>query len=294
MKLALGTAQFGMSYGITNQIGRVNSTEVKSILDCALSHGITTIDTANAYGQAEETLGYVVNNQPFQIVTKTKPINHSSITDLTINQIRDEIYLSLKRLRCEKIYGILVHHGEELLLKDGERLFEMLSKFKQNKQVSKIGVSVYTANTARKIIDQYPIDIIQVPLNILDQRMVNSGMLNILKNKGIEIHVRSAFLQGVVLAKQKELPKHFNLIHAQLTYLEEVSRKTGKSKLAIALNYLKSISEIDKILIGILNVSQLQECISAFSTVFTEKIDYSMFRCDDNLIIDPSNWVKQT
>ncbi|GGI82175.1 aldo/keto reductase [Legionella impletisoli] len=292
MKLALGTAQFGMNYGITNSTGRVSLPEIKSILDLSRSYGINTLDTAYVYGNAEESLGFIIEKDLFQIITKTKPVTQSSITNSVINQIKKGIQLSFNRLQQQKIYGLLVHHGEELLLKNGERLFDLLKTYKEKEQISKIGVSVYTVEAAMKIVEKYPIDLIQVPLNMLDQRMSNSGMLKILKEKDIEIHVRSAFLQGVLLENKKNLSKNFDRIHEQLANLEQLSSETGVSKLAIALSYLKSISEIDKIIIGVLNTIQLEECVSAFNTDIPQKINYQIFECKDNMIINPSNWEK--
>ncbi len=139
-------------------------------------------------------------------------------------------------------------------------------------------------------MDRYPLDLIQIPLNLVDQRMAKSGILKKLKHYNVEIHVRSAFLQGVLLSDISKLPIWFSPIFSQLSQLKILSKQTGLSKMSLALGFLKQLPEVDKVVVGVLDDQQLAECITAINTDVPEEIDYGVFECQDLSIIDPSKW----
>ncbi len=291
VKLALGTVQWGMPYGITNTDGQPDLISVEKIMDRAFTSGIDLLDTASAYGISEELLGrYVTEERSFRIVTKTVGLGNERIGDKEIERLKKGIDQSFMRLRRNKIYGILVHDAMELLLPGGERVFSELEALKQSNCVAKIGISAYSPDVVLKVTQKYPIDLVQVPLNLLDQRVVTSGILQKLKNEGVEIHVRSAFLQGTLLADIKTLPAKFNSIHKQFSLIEDVTKRAGLSKMALALSFIKRIPEVDRILVGVLNERQLEECLAAVNSDQIDEIDFRQFESHDLSIIDPSRW----
>jgi aryl-alcohol dehydrogenase-like predicted oxidoreductase len=150
MKLALGTAQFGMDYGVTNHRGRPESKEIEKILVTASESGVDFLDTARAYGQSEEILGEILgNNHSFKIVTKTLPLGVDVIGKYEIDKLSLDIECSLTNLHYAPLYGLLIHHGEELLLPGGELLFAKLQDLKNSGQIKKIGVSVYLSKCSK-------------------------------------------------------------------------------------------------------------------------------------------------
>lgn len=291
MKLGLGTVQFGMNYGITNTIGMVSQNEVNKILSVASSYGINTIDTAFSYGRSEEILGNVLkNNNNFNIITKTKPLLSNKVSNTSINDIARSIIHSFNRLQRNELYGLMVHNGEELLFHKGEKIFELLNNLKYQDRIKKIGVSVYSPETTNKILDRFHIDLIQFPINLLDQRMCETGTLKRLKSLGVETHARSVFLQGSLLQKLGYLPDFFQALNSQFRKLEEISKETNLSKLHIALNFLKKLPEIDKIIIGVVTHKQLLECIMQFNIEHSLPINYQTFSCNNPTILNPSYW----
>jgi len=175
-KLALGTVQFGMDYGINSGI-KVEQNEVLKIVNLARKSGIKLIDTAQLYGTSEKVLGNV-NTVDFDIVTKSRAFEQDIINENEANLVINDLDHSLKLLKQKSLYAFLVHHGEDLLKPGGEMIFNKLQILKEKGLVKKIGFSAYIDNQLIKIIDRFDIDIIQLPMNILDNRLINNGLLN--------------------------------------------------------------------------------------------------------------------
>jgi len=260
MKLALGTAQFGMNYGISNSVGKVNPEEAKEILALCRAEHINTIDTAQVYGESETVLGNS-GLEGFDVVTKiTDKNNH------------DSIKTSLERLKLPHIYAVLMHNENEM----NEKNYAKLENYKSQGLAKKIGISVYSPAKLEIIMKNYKIDIVQIPLNILDQRFL--PLLPKLKEKDIEIHIRSVFLQGLLL--MKNIPDYFNSIKPMLN-------KMPKDRLGFCLHFVKNIEEVDKIVIGVTSKNELQQIICAYNK---KTFDYSEYMVDDEKMVNPSLW----
>ena len=232
MKLGLGTVQFGCNYGISNQKGQVSPLEVEKILNFAYEQGIDTMDTANMYGNSEEVLGRF-NLDNFKVVTKTTKVNLALDENENLNRFKDAFYASQKKLGYIKLHGLMFHESMDLLGKCGSKLWDLLCDFKEKEYVEKIGVSVYYPETLMEIIDKFNIDIVQLPLNMLDQRFIY--LLKELKQKGIEIHTRSTFLQGLLLMKDFDINPYFDEIKPLLKQIPE-------PKLSYALQFANNIT----------------------------------------------------
>ena len=196
-RIVIGTAQFGSPYGVANtKLEEVSPTEVSGILKYALSEGINTIDTAINYGDSEAKLGgFGVDD--FQIVTKLPaiPNNYSDINSWVEEQLNN----SFDRLKVRSIYGVLLHNSQDLLGFKGPELWESLQELKRKKIVKKVGYSIYSPWELDELYEPFPPDIVQAPYNILDRRLSLSGWLDRLSSNDIEIHIRSVFLQGLLL-----------------------------------------------------------------------------------------------
>ena len=285
MNLAIGTAQFGLDYGISNSAGKVKLPEIKKIIKLATDSGIDTIDTAMAYGDSEELLGKC-NLENFKIITKIGAIQESE--NRIENWILDEVHLSLEKLKLNNIYGLLLHRPNELISKKGETLFYSIQNLKKLGLVKKIGISIYSTDELVSILDSYDIDIVQLPLNIFNREAINNDILKVLKSRNIEIHARSCFLQGLLLMEQKNIPIKFKKWSNLFIDWHEWLIKNDISPVQGCLSFLNSINEIDKVIVGVENVKQLQELIN-YSSVqgITE---FPNLICNDQQLINPSNW----
>jgi len=206
MRLALGTVQFGLPYGIANQAGQVTRQVAKTILQLATEKGIDTLDTAIAYGESEACLGEF-GAQRFKLVTKL-PAVPDSCDDIS-GWINYQVSASLCRLNVGSVYGLLLHQSEQLLGLDGKVIFQALQNLKETGLAQKIGVSIYSPSELDVLAPRYRFDLVQAPFNLIDRRISTSGWLQRLKKDGTEIHTRSAFLQGLLLMPRSAIPSKF-------------------------------------------------------------------------------------
>jgi aryl-alcohol dehydrogenase-like predicted oxidoreductase len=207
LKLALGTAQFGLKYGIANQQGQVSHDEAKVVLALARARGMDTLDTAIAYGDSEQRLGEI-GIQDWRVVSKLPAIPEGcgDIAQWVVAAVRD----SLGRLKVGKLYGLLLHRPQQLLEKNGGQLYSALQQLKQDGLVQKIGISIYDPSELDNLCSSYQLDLVQAPFNIMDQRLIATGWLSRLAKQGTELHVRSVFLQGLLLMTPSDRPKKFD------------------------------------------------------------------------------------
>ena len=292
MKIGLGTAQFGLDYGISNSLGKTPIREVRRILDIASKNGIHTIDTASLYGDSEGVLGQcLAGRNPFHIVTKTPQYDGKSRTQEDAKKLESVFFESLKKLEQSSVYGLLVHRAGDLLARNGALLWDAMNKLKTQGLVKKIGVSVYSAEQIDPIIESFPIDLIQLPVNVLDQRLIDSGHLKILKNRGIEIHTRSALLQGLLLMDPSELPNYFSCVRPHLQYYHRYIGSRNISPLKSALDFVLNLEEVDVVIIGVAGTGQLEQVLcETGSGIEMTSDEYRNFAWWDEKILDPSQW----
>ncbi|MBU3597320.1 aldo/keto reductase [Polynucleobacter bastaniensis] len=285
MKLALGTAQFGMQYGVANSIGQPSEVEVKEILQIASSHGINTLDTAIAYGDCEERLGRIgVPN--WQIISKLPAF--ASDTSNIYEEVRSVIQGSLQRLGVDQIYGLLLHRPEQLLEKNGEDLYRALEQVKKDGLVHKIGISIYDPASLEIILPSFNFDLAQIPFSPFDQRVIFSGWASRLKSLGIELHVRSIFLQGLLLMENGKRPNQFDRWSPLWRRWHEWLQDMNITALQACLGFVASFPQIDRILVGVENTNQLLEIIEGVQRPALAIPDE--FYSTDLDLINPANW----
>ena len=278
MKLALGTVQFGLDYGVTNYDGQVTIDKVKSILNYAKDNGIDTLDTAAGYGNSEQVLGEVgVNN--YRIITKTTPLKNG------IDGVIKGFYQSLDSLNIGQVDGLLIHNIDDTKDKRFGKLFYKLNELKEEGVIKKIGFSTYTPEQVDFLLENFDFDLIQVPFNVFDTRLVEGGQLKALKKKNIEIHARSVFLQGVLLSFDS-LSDYFSTWDAQFEQYQGLVREKELSLLEYALNFALNTQELDKILVGVDSVNQLTDIVNAFKS----DVDLKAFKIDDINLLNPNLW----
>ena len=288
-KIALGAVQFGIDYGVNSTEGQVEPKEVENILHYARSKGINLLDTAPAYGSSEKVLGQI-GTENFKVVTKTRHFDSLEINDSDVNLLNNDFYNSLKNLRQDSVYGVLVHNADDLLKSGSEKIFKQLQKLKHAKKIVKIGVSVYDHSQLQTILDNFDIDLVQLPFNILDRRMVDSGMLVKLQEKDIEVHARSIFLQGLLLMSEQNRPEKFNRWSGLWRIWHEWLNDNQLTALEATIRYAVSMPETSKVLVGVDNVDQLKEIVAS-STRVLPKVPNELFTNDTDLL-NPSNWSK--
>lgn len=286
-KIGIGAAQFGLNYGVSNVHGQVAAAEVGAILDAASQSDISFIDTAPGYGCSETVLGNHIDKlKSFSVITKTISIKEEVIHLDHIKKIEDQFELSLRNLNCKQIYSLMVHNIDDLLNKGGDRLFDKLQTWKHEGKIQKIGVSVYERHEIDAVISKYPIDLIQIPINVFDQRLYLDGTLNQLAKTGVEIHARSVFLQGLLLMDEFKLPAYFAPIKSNLIAYHKKLQELNISPLAAALSFVIGLQEISTAIIGIESAKQLKECLKQPFINCSELVEFKL-----NDFVDPRKWV---
>ena len=286
MKLALGTAQFGLDYGVANTNGKMDTTTMNSILQKAWAKGIDTLDTAISYGESEKRLG-MTNVKDWRIVTKLPEIPNEC-TDIN-TWILNQVQKSLLRLGGARISALLLHKPDQLLVSNGDQIWKALQDLKQKNIVKKIGFSVYDCSQLDALWYSFQPNIVQIPYNLLDKRFLISGWMKKMKDAGVEIHVRSIFLQGLLLMSKSDRPEKFNhwkeiweVLHAWLLEYDITAVEA-------AISFVMDNPYIDKIVVGVDNVQQLEEILSI---ILKRKIVHppKSLHTSDVRLINPSQW----
>lgn len=260
MKLALGTVQFGLNYGVANHSGRISDAEARAILLQASECGFDTLDTAIAYGESERVLGDLGIDR-WRVVTKL-PAVPESCGDV-VSWVQDEIRQSMERLRVGQLHGVLLHRPSQLLQGNGDDLYKGLQSLKDQGLTRKIGVSVYEPEELDQLLNSYDLDLVQAPLNLMDRRLVDSGWVKQLKDANVELHTRSAFLQGLLLMPAHERPLKFNRWPDVWAVWDEWLLEVNLTPLEACLRYLNSVHEIDRIVVGVDTEVHLRQIIKA-------------------------------
>tara|TARA_Y200000002_G_scaffold366333_1_gene357197 strand:- start:4073 stop:4948 length:876 start_codon:yes stop_codon:yes gene_type:complete len=284
-KIVLGTAQFGSSYGISNFSGKVKEAEARKILQLGSNFGINTLDTAIAYGESEEVLGDI-GCHGWDIITKIPEIPSDS--ERLSEWIYSNIQKSLERLRVHKLYGVLLHHPNQLLSSRGRSIYESLSFLKERGYVENIGISIYNPEQLPKLTENYDLDIVQCPMNIFDTRMQDSGWLDRLCRDNIEIHARSIFLQGLLLMKPEARPPKLASYSKLWMFWDSWLEDNNLSALDACVNWISGIPELRRILIGVQSSEQLGQILNISGEKLPSMPTWGNFL--DYKLIDPTHW----
>jgi aryl-alcohol dehydrogenase-like predicted oxidoreductase len=285
MNLSLGTAQFGMKYGINNSIGQISFNEATKIINLCKNHGVNFIDTAMNYGVSEEILGKIGVND-FKIITKFPSI--PSKLNKKQKWIEEMVFNSLKILNVEKFYALLHHNGEELIKENNHEVLQSLIKLKSQGLIKKIGVSIYNPNQIHKLYKLFPFDIVQVPFNVIDQRLKEPEIISFIKTHNIEVQTRSIFLQGILFMNKDRLLKHFkpwkDIWELWFKYIEEKKL----SPLEICLFFQKQLVDINLVTVGVDNAYHFKQIIDIVKNC--QEIQLPNIKSNDLHLIDPRKW----
>lgn len=286
MKLALGTAQFGLPYGIANLSGQVGRAQASRILALARSNGIDTLDTAIGYGESEACLG-ALGIDGLRVVTKLPalPEGHDDVR----RWVHEQVGASLERLAAPALYGLLLHRSQQLVGPEGAQVARAFEELKAAGTVRKVGVSIYSPLELDSVTRAAAIDLVQAPFNLLDRRLQASGWLSRLHAAGVEVHVRSAFLQGLLLMPRASVPAQFApWSRIWDAWHEWLAARPELSAAQVALGFVQSFAAIDRVVVGVDDAAQLEQLILASRAQLSA--EWPAIGSDDEQLINPFNW----
>lgn len=290
--LCLGTAQFGLDYGITNKKGKIKNKEINFLLNRAIDANIKYFDTAFSYGDSEERIGKILKDHEVEIITKFSANEGLAYTYEDINHLNKSFLLSLRRLKRNSINAYLLHNPNDFRKGNSNLLLNWLKSIKEKKLIKQIGVSIYNENDLKKI-PLKEIDIVQLPFSIYDQRLLDNLTIKKLLDKGISIHIRSIFLQGLLLQEADKWPDFINdnFKNHHKKYQSLVKSK-NLSLLESSISFIKELDFPELILFGITNINELNEIIRCWNNSESKenKIDFNKFKWNQSNDLDPRKW----
>ena len=286
MEIIIGTAQFGMKYGISNSDGKVTLDEAARIVSVGNEHFVRHFDTAPGYGNSELVLGEILDANSV-ITTKVSP--RTERDSCAKKWIVDCVNKSRSNLRRNTIDELLFHRSSDLISEFPDVMADVILDLKSSGLIKKIGVSVYDFNDMDYLLDNFQIDIIQIPYNLIDRRLVSRDWITRLKAKNIRVDVRSGFLQGLLLQNSIDRNPYFdqwsNLWDRFQIWQDE---HPEISKIEVCLQFIKQTKLIDSLVIGTQAVKEFQEVLKIFEN--EQIMDFPNIESNDERLINPSRW----
>lgn len=297
MELCLGTVQFGLDYGVFNTPKR-DPDDCIACLDYATQNGINAIDTAAAYGTAEEIIGKfiakrTVPREKLYISTKNLPniLDDCKPKDY-VKVIRDNLQKSLSVLHTDYVDAYYFHSSRYAFRPE---LLEAIHVMQQDGLAKMVGVSVYDPDEALACFGSKTINCIQAPYSIFDHRMKESDVFNKGFDSGFHIDVRTVFIKGLIRLKEDEVPEYLEKAKLILRKLDKLCKDTGYSRIDLAMGYVKREKTVNHLVFGIRSIEQLKEDIDSFAKEIPEdvfeKIDKEFTGISADLVV-PSLWAK--
>ena len=285
-KLILGTVQMGLPYGISNTTGRIPKQESFKILETAYENGIQTLDTAEVYGSAHQLIGdfhQAHPNQRFNVITKIPK-------EIASNEIRTRLLNYIEELSVENLEAVMFHSFDSYTR--DHQLKKELAKQKEEGVFTYLGVSLYTNEELEQIMDDDIIDLIQLPFNLFDNTSIKGELLRSAKSKGKMIHTRSAFLQGLFFKDPQNGHPVVRRLFEPLNKIHFLSKKYGLPVAAIALLYCLKQDFIDRVLIGVDSLNQLQSNLDICHIDLPQDVinEINTIHIENKNLLNPSLW----
>lgn len=291
-KLALGTAQLGLNYGIANKTGKPDRNKALEILEWACSKGIVTFDTAPGYGNSESIIGELLKSKPefsdqIKIISKLPGrVKRSEVKDFITTSLKQ----TLKRLNQTRIDYYLLHDPDDI---NDEKVIDHLISLKHKQLIGYAGASVYTFEEAEKAIANN-LDVLQVPVNIFDRRFTGSGFLKKCKLRNVKLFARSIYLQGLLFCCPETL---LPSMQEAKPYLMELNRICEKHKVEItdlALGFTRDFDQFERFIIGAETLDQLKASYQSYNSgVINSDLKEEIFKAFEHvplLVVDPRFW----
>ncbi len=293
-KIALGTAQWGMQYGIANNIGIPKVSELEMILSLAATNSIRCLDTARSYGQSEQSIGQLLNKagKSFRLVSKIDPAvfreDYSNSGIIANTEL--SLATTIANLSPTPVDTILLHRGAHRTVRDG-LIWKYLLKAKSENRFQRLGISAANPTEAMEALEDSTVEVIQVASSLLDQRLRLANFFEKAASQNVEIHVRSIFLQGVAHMRQEDLPIHLNGLVPDLMRIKNYASTIAVKPSLLWLQYAMSLN-VKYLLLGVEKCSQLEENLEQLRYPIIEELESFRLTLKENRaeLLDSSLW----
>lgn len=267
--MSLGTVQLGMNYGIANTKGQPKIEESRAMLDCALKSGITSLDTARAYGQAEDVLGEFFKDykgeMPF-LTTKVHEIQGD--TDFEIEKyILNSVETSLEKMGVNKVNCVMLHTAANLF-ENGDKVAYAMESLIRRGYTDIIGASVYVGDEIDKLLTYDVYSAVQVPMSIFDQRLIAGGYIDRLADRNFTVFVRSVFLQGLFFLDPDKITDPILVEHAApgIRLIREIAERESMTVAELAIAFMRDVRGVSSLVLGADTPEQVKSNVAYFDT----------------------------
>lgn len=295
INMALGTAQWGLRYGIANRTGVPSDGQLRAMISRAKEAGVTTLDTARAYGFSEQAIGQIVGDDPaFEVVTKLSPdiTCASGSAKAACQAARESLRCSHSALGRERLDVLLLHRAEQRLAHGGA-IWELLLSEKKSGRIGRLGISAACPDEALAALQDSGVEAIQVAASLLDQRLVRRGFFQLAHERKCHIFVRSVFLQGAALLPIAEIPSGLDDLRRPLEAVDRWCSQNGVQRSAALMAFIRSIPNVTAVF-GCETPEQLQSNLAGWRRAETiadqiKSLADSIPALPDR-VLDPSQW----
>jgi aryl-alcohol dehydrogenase-like predicted oxidoreductase len=291
-EICMGTAQFGLSYGITNAEGQVPESEVAQLLLKASSCGIRWLDTAHAYGDAEAVLGRnLPQGHDFRVISKLSAQPQPAFTAKNLDEWEQAFHISCERIGLESLDVFLLHEAADLRKPGANYLEEWLIGLRSRGLVQRLGVSIYTADDLVGV-SHHLLDVVQLPLSLFDQRLLDDGTVGGLRDSGVAIHARSLFLQGLLLTPADQWPGWCgNEIRKHQQALEALALDRNCHLIDLALGFAQAQTDLEAVVLGLCSVQELLRLTTSWEAPSPwQTHEWQSWSVQNPFFLDPRQW----
>ncbi|MDQ0464866.1 aryl-alcohol dehydrogenase-like predicted oxidoreductase [Caulobacter ginsengisoli] len=282
-KLGLGSAQFGLD-GSASPRSRPPEVEARDILSLAARANLGVLDTSGVYGRAESLLGDLLPRPvPFRVTLATARCDRGP------DFIEAEARASLKRLAIERADAIIVPSAGDLLGPHGQGLWTRLLQMKDAGLFARIGVAVHASDDPVGVAKRFKPDLVQAPGSLLDQRLLADGTLARLAGMGVEVQLRSIFLNGLLFLPPDRIPAPLKGASGRLSKVRRMIAEGRSDPLQAALGFALSRPEASAVLVGVTSAAELNAVIAAAASPPPD-LDWDDMAIDDPVALDPHRW----
>jgi len=291
-QLCLGTAQFGLPYGITNAAGQVPEDAVAPILVQAIEAGVRWLDTAQAYGNAEEVLGrQLPETHGFGLISKLPVQPQAEFSAQDADVWEQAFRASCERLGVCNLNALLLHAPADLAKAGGQHLEDWLLSLRKRGLVQRLGVSIYEASDLDGLNPEL-LELVQLPLSLFDQRLLQDGTVARLRARGSAIHARSLYLQGLLLTPAVQWPNWVNSdARRHKEELEALAVQKGCQVIDLALGFAREQTDLEAVVLGVCSVNQLEALLQSWLSISPwEKGEWRTWALNCPNSLDPRRW----
>tara|TARA_A100001035_G_C27781148_1_gene501813 strand:+ start:784 stop:1677 length:894 start_codon:yes stop_codon:yes gene_type:complete len=292
-KICIGTAQFGLNYGVTNSVGKLSKKEIIKILREAKKENIKILDTASVYGDAESVIGEILGkNNDYKICSKfPSQRDKNFFNKMDVENWEQEFIKSLRNLKTANLETYFLHDPKDLVKEGNIFLKEWLRSLKRRNLVRRLGVSIYS----KEELDNIPVDfleVVQIPLSIYNQKLLRDGTIANLKKRDSIIYLRSIFMQGLLVSQASSWPGWISMREKEHHInFSKFAKQNNYKLIELCLDFVKNLKEVEAVILGFTNINELKEVIEFWrgnkKTIFCE---YEKWSLSSESFIDPRNW----